>query len=207
MMVPEIASPYFVRWSGETRMFLAPCQYAGGRIAASNPDQPGEGAPDFKNFHLGRSRQLVVEKRCQVCGNPVTAGEAWVFPRGAWIPAQDDGLQWLMYDYLMHANCAQLAKTYCPHLRQSGVSAVPGPVSYGIVAAGIDTTIYRRTLQCWEDAEPAMIGRLWLTLSVSDAVGLGIAVLPERMPRPERRHLMRGRFKHSPFILTHSTPA
>lgn len=110
--------PWTVSWSGEETFSLGPCRFFEGRIAILQPEDAGNGTPQFGKPHSCRQRQAVAQGLCDLCGMPlkhstkVSLSHARVVPHGA------EGPCVMQVEPLLHKACAAESIRFCPSLRR-----------------------------------------------------------------------------------------
>lgn len=114
----KVPVPYTVSWTDEARQYLAPCPYAGGRMAICQETARGGGKPRFGAPHMVRQREVIARDLCDLCGRPlrnstkVSLSHARPRVNGA------SALDILQVEPLLHKACALVSMRHCPSLKR-----------------------------------------------------------------------------------------
>ena len=115
--------PWVAMWSDEQPYELRPCRWAGGRRALWQPHRPGSGAALFTEKHIVRGRRALVEGLCNLCGETIEQGAAWINLDGG--PTKDDPDWVAIWESPMHVECIDLARQLCPHVKAGRTTFAP----------------------------------------------------------------------------------
>lgn len=114
----DVPVPYTASWTGEDSFSLAPCRYAGGRMAICQKEARGSGKPLFGKPHSNRQREVIAKDLCDLCGRPlknatkVSLSHARPRVNGA------QALDILQVEPLLHKGCAAICVQHCPSLKR-----------------------------------------------------------------------------------------
>jgi hypothetical protein len=145
----DFQAPWTASWTGEERLFVAPCLYAGGHLAICQPRAQGLGKPLFKTPHSIRQRQAIANGLCDLCGVPLGTNRVSLsFERFT-----DVGC--LQTEPLLHRRCAAISLLYCPHLkrhRAAGTLLVREVYRYDVAIARLTAAaVLEFTGESWPD--------------------------------------------------------
>jgi hypothetical protein len=118
--------PATAMWTGEMDAgWLAPCRYAGGRLALHAPSRPGVGRPMFKNPHPVRQRRAITEMRCDICARPLRNRTKHLLAPGRYVEAEGR-MVWAYQEPCVCSECLPLARRWCPHVQR--IEKWPPPI-------------------------------------------------------------------------------
>lgn len=111
--------PQTTEWGREAGYFIAPCLYAGGRLAFcqhTKQNEPGD-RPAYGRQHFGRQRRAAVLGLCDLCARPLRGATKISLSRH--LVSVHPVIQ---LEPLLHRECAVISMGACPDLRK-GVAA------------------------------------------------------------------------------------
>ena len=110
--------PWTVGWTGEESFFVAPCRFAGGRLAICQAEAPGVGKPTFGKPHCQRQRQAIAEGLCDLCGKSLKVATKVSLSHARPVGHGAKGLAILQVEPLLHKECAAISMQFCPSLKR-----------------------------------------------------------------------------------------
>ncbi len=127
--------PWTAPWTGEAVFGLAPSPIFPGLRELTQKDAQGEGEPQLVGMHLGRQRRAILNHLCQVCGEPTTRGDRFLFPSvtGTFLKVKGRA-RYATHMPPVHGACAERAMRMCPHLRGAAAKPVAFPMDEGFLS-------------------------------------------------------------------------
>ena len=102
--------PYAASWSTETEFSVAPCRFAGGRLAICQNGARGVGKPLFGKPHAVRQRDL--------CAKPLRVRTKVSLSHARPQLHSARGGEILQVEPLLHRECAAVSMRHCPALKR-----------------------------------------------------------------------------------------